>query len=352
MGRLRDVKPQIPADVLLHAGPPLDDEPAEPVVKAGAQALLFEGRFDNLHAAENYLRGNRDMMRPAQEFGVVTPLAQVVSATMPVVVVGNQREKYCAPLSDGPAPALRFGSSDPACLARLRALSEEISPLVNAHLDRKPIDIADVVADALNQGDECHARTEQANAAVLRDLKTSLPPSMIEKLATNPGFVLPLIMAASAWWLHHNALEADSVTMAGGNGRQFGIKLRGEAGWRTAAATPPVGTMFAGQQSRPPLGAIGDSAVVDFCGLGGQSLAAAPALLEDWKAHLPTDAAERHLMVCEPSTAIVNIRQVMASGLSPIINLAILDASEGGLIGRGFYTPPLSLFAPTFGDGA
>ena len=58
--------------------------------------------------------GNVVRLEPAQNYGVVTPLAQVVSHSMPMAVVGDARSQAYAPLSEGPVPALRFGSR---CLA-------------------------------------------------------------------------------------------------------------------------------------------------------------------------------------------------------------------------------------------
>jgi hypothetical protein len=94
------------------------------------------------------------------------------------------------------------------------------------------------------------------------------------------------------------------------------------------------------------LGAIGDSAVIDFCGLGGQALSAAPLLASEWSAVLPADALARRERLIDPDTGIVDARRVVASGLAPLINLAIIDRDgAAGLIGRGFYSTPLDLFS-------
>jgi hypothetical protein len=94
-----------------------------------------------------------------------------------------------------------------------------------------------------------------------------------------------------------------------------------------------------------PSCAIGDSAVVDFCGLGGQALGAAPALVSEWAAWLPADAVTRRSRLVDPQSGIVDLRRVVASSLAPLINLAILDSSgHAGLIGRGFYIPDIALF--------
>ena len=49
--------------------------------------------------------------------------------------------------------------------------------------------------------------------------------------------------------------------------------------------------------------------------------------------------------VVDPHTGIVDPERVRRAGRAPLINLGILDRDgDAGLIGRGFYSPPLSLF--------
>jgi hypothetical protein len=149
-------------------------------------------------------------------------------------------------------------------------------------------------------------------------------------------------MAGAKWRL--DALDSD-ISAAGGNGEVFGIRLRGEQAWRTIAAKSPVGTRFTGQEQTAPLGAIGDSAVLDFCGLGGQALHWAPELRQEWNAVLPADPALHRASTVSPLSGLVDGRLVHASQESPLVNLAVLDRDAGaGLIGRGVYRVPPSLF--------
>ena len=350
-GRLRDVVPGLPDDILLHAGPPYEARPPRPILVAAAQALVFEGHFTDVAAGLGALAENSGSLRSAQDFGVVTPLLQVVSPSMPMVVVGDETGVVCAPIVEGPPPALRFGSDDPGCITRLRFWTSNVLAALDAHLRRAPVALDGVAATALAKGDECHARTGQANAALVALLEGAVAPSVVEAIAGNPGFVLPLLMAASAWWMRRQACALDAITMAGGNGALFGLRLKGEKRWRTTAGAPPVGPRFPGREACRGLAAVGDSAVVDFCGLGGQAIARAPALREEWKAYLPADAHQLGAKICDAGSGIVSVRRVVACATPPIVNLAILDADGGGLIGRGFYSPPLGLFAPAHDPG-
>ena len=124
------VRPELSALVLLHAGPPLRGAPPAPVVNAAIQALLYEGlAVDAAAAADMILRGEV-RLQPAQDHGIVTPLAQVVSSSMLLLAVKQQNQTCYAPVIEGPAPALRFGSALPACRQRLRDTSAWIESIV------------------------------------------------------------------------------------------------------------------------------------------------------------------------------------------------------------------------------
>jgi len=154
--------------------------------------------------------------------------------------------------------------------------------------------------------------------------------------------VLPILMAAAAASLRNSGC---SIAAIGGNGIDFGIRRRGQQTWQHTLAEPPRGPRFAGLDAQSALGAIGDSAIIDFCGLGGQALAAAPSLAAEWAAALPADALSRRDSLIDPHTGIVDPERIVRSAMAPIINLAVLDyEGNAGLIGRGCYCPPVSLF--------
>lgn len=358
--------PALGEDVLLHAGPPYASGDAVPpaVRNAAALALVQEGREPGLAAALAAMGRGCYRWQPAQDLGVVTPLAQVVTAGMPLLVVGDARTCRYAPIAEAPAPALRFGSTHALCMDNLRRESvwalAELAPRLRA----APVDMADVIAVALAGGDECHARTGAAHAALLErllareprsgDASVSFPPRPMDvdapvlstayrqSLAGNPGFVLTAIMAAAAWALGRSA---GSLQAIGGNGREFGLRVRGVDHWVCTPATPPVGTRLPIGMDEPVLGAIGDSAVIDACGLGGQALSHAPALREEWQAVLPADWADRPTRSLGPDGILDPVR-VAASESSPLIHLAMVGAgAEGGLLGRGFYLPRIEVFA-------
>lgn len=337
----REALPDLGPMVLLHAGPPFEGEPPRAVRNACVQALLFEGlAADEAHARAMLSTGAVEL-RSAQDHGVVTPLAQVVSASMPMAVVGDASHVAWAPLVEGPPPALRFGTEAPEARLRLAAIADfglqRLAPLLRA----QPVALSPIVVQALAQGDECHARTGAANAALIEAI-AGLAADDRAALQSSPGFVLTILMAAACWRLRH---ATHGLAAVGGNGIDFGVRMHGGSRWHRYPAAPPMGTRMPGHADTDALGAIGDSAVIDFCGLGGQALAAAPALQDEWRHVLTGDLAAQRAVVVDPATGLVDIARAAASGVPPLVDLAILDQQgTHGLIGRGAYRPDVALF--------
>jgi Protein of unknown function (DUF1116) len=335
------VCPELSSRVLLHAGPPYRGAPPTPVFHAATQAILFEGLAADATAARELMLQGQVELRPAQDHGIVTPLAQVVSASMLLVAVRQRDQISYAPIVEGPAPALRFGSPAPEALQRLRDLSiwirASVAPLVRRH----PVSIFDIIRAAVAAGDECHGRTGVANEDLVSRLR-GVDSKGAELLRANPAFVLAPLMAAAAaaMQFHRSPIQA-----IGGNGIDFGVRRRGEAIWRQLPADAPRGIRPPSFDSSAPLPAIGDSAVIDFCGLGGQALGMAPQLMAEWREMLPADVLTRREAFIDHSSGIVDPERVARQGSSPLINLAILDRDGvKGLLGRGIYTPPPGLF--------
>src|ERR1700730_8814290 len=132
---------ELSAPVLLHAGPPFRGTPPAPVINSAIQALIFEGVAADAAAARDLLVQGGAQLQPAQDHRIVTPLAQVVSASMLLVAVKQQHQICYAPIVEGPAPALRFGSAAPECLQRMRDVGAWIDSTVAPIVRREPLSI-------------------------------------------------------------------------------------------------------------------------------------------------------------------------------------------------------------------
>ena len=347
--RLQDASKQgarqaLPPRALLHAGPPYRGAPPQAVAIAAAQAAVIADLAPDLAGARQMIDSGALKLAPAQDHGVVVPLGMVLAPSMWCFEVGDETGCFYSPVGEGPPPALRFGSDDPICIARARDWCAEAAHIITPKLaDVAPVET--LMAEALTKGDDCHAVTAAGNALLIAQLGP-LPDPMTSALQGNAGFVLGVWMAWAAWKLH---ASASPIAAIGGNGLEFGWRPRGADAWRTIEATPPRGKFFQPGRADHALGAIGDSAVVDICGFGGQALSAAPMLREEWADVLPPDLAERRARIVAAATGIVDPARVVATGTGPIINLAILDRDGAGApIGRGIFQPPPALF--TTGD--
>ncbi len=145
------------------------------------------------------------------------------------------------------------------------------------------------------------------------------------------------------------------VTRAGGNGERFAISLAGAPTvWVGCDAQPPHGWRLPSAPADAAVqGAMGDSAVIDLLGLGGQRLARAPEPLSVLGPSLPPGVLQHAadaLQVPMPGLNLwplgLDAAQVAASGHAPLVSLAMVAADgRSGLLGRGVYAPPVALFA-------
>jgi len=330
----------LPARTLFHAGPPYTGSPPGAVVNAAAQAAVLEGWAPDLESARGLI-GASISLCPAQDYGVVVPLAQVASPSTWCVEVGDAGHCAYSLVSEGGPPALRFGSSDPACRQRARDWCAKLAEHANPLLEQVAIYPEALMRQAHASGDDGHAQV-QAGTRLIVDALHELPATLKNEILANPGFALTVWMAFCSWKLRSSE---SAVTAIGGNGLAFGIKLNGDDAWNTVSAPPPSGPYFKPELASESLGAIGDSAVVDACGFGGQALVHAPSLLDEWRDYLPADAASRPQRILDESTGCIDPARIKATGLPPIINLAILHRDGADTpIGRGHYCPPVGLF--------
>lgn len=359
--RLREVIADS-AQRIFHAGPDYrspQDIPA-PVLHSAAQAAVFEGWSASVDEAVAALRAGRIRTASAQAHRLLVPLSGVLSASMAVFEIADP-VRALAPvwvaLNEGQIHATRLGRLDDGLVPHLRWLNGAFADWLTGCFDT-PLDLLPLLAEARLQGDDCHARTVVGSELVSAALRRRLPASEDVRafLSESPAFALNLWMGATA--LAASAAEgvqgASIVTRAGGNGVEFGIQLASRPGhWVCVPAPVPQGTIEPVHQGRQAVGALGDSAVVDFAGLGGQSLQFAPLVAQGVAASLPVDAARRAAQVLAgkaPELAqglcATAAASCVAAGVGPLVLIGMIDA-EGvaGRIGGGVVDVPAALFA-------
>ncbi len=350
-------------NVLLHAGPAFES-PAEvtrPIRNSACVAAVFEGLARDFAEASAAIDAGIIALRPAQDHNAVVPLASVISASMwlhEIIDAKNPRRAF-AQINGGNGPALRLGQCSEQTLSHLQWLNGEFAAVLIRLLE-EPIDLIDVAKDALAQGDDCHGRTGAATSALESRFRRQLEahPRAHTFLKSSPSFFLNLWMAACRCVLSGpTGIPASSlVTAAGGNGRHFGIQLASTPGrWITVPADPPFGPAYAGPGPAQPLGAIGDSAIVDVSGFGAMALRYSEVQRQALGPYAPEDFLARPALLFVdrwPAFGSLGLytglcaRRVVATGTSPLVSLGMLDAAGvHGRLGGGIYPIPVPLFA-------
>jgi hypothetical protein len=345
---------------LLHAGPPLHDptQPPPVLMSSAVMTCLHEGWASDQAAACAMVRDGLVCLMPAQPLSCVTPLAHVISAGTPLFQVGDGvGRSVFAPVSTVGGPDTRMGHRDPTLLTRLADRDRRIAPAWQQALSANgALPLLPIAAIGLAHGDDLHSRTTAANGALVQWLRgCGMRADISSEIEAMPLYILTPWMAACALMLRA-AEGQDSPTLltrAGGNGERFGIALASAPSeWVCVDATAPTGPEVPGAVRVQVCGAIGDSAVIDIFGCGGQALSNAAEPLQTFVDFLPKDYIESatdalgpmHPQLMRP--VLMGARCVVDAGRAPWIMLAkIAQDGLGGFVGRGIYRPPIDLFS-------
>lgn len=343
---------------LLHAGPPLESPAAlcKPLLNSACAALIFEGHAATAEQARSLIESGEVRLKPAQDFGVATPLAAVVSPSMWLHAVADARQPdrvAYAPLNEGAGPAQRFGLLTHEVVQRLRWVHAELGPALAGM--RTPVELLPLAAEALARGDELHARVAAASGLLVARMDADrFDGDIATFLRGNAHWFLNLWMAGCLCML--SAARAygrgELLIAAGGNGRTFGIQLSHAPGvWRAAPASPPLGPALPGLPSDlPRLPAIGDSALIDALGFGAMALDAAPAHAANFPSPLLETLRETAASVLVAGHPALNrrlgtdARRVTPRHLPHVCLAALDEAGDRGLVGFGIAPHPEAVY--------
>ncbi|MCS7050635.1 MAG: DUF1116 domain-containing protein, partial [Thermomicrobium sp.] len=242
VARARDVIPGMTERTFLHAGPPIDWSHASgPLRGALIGAMLFEGLADTPEDAVAKLESGVVELRPNHEHSAVGPMAGVISPSMPVYVAVNAagENRAYTNFNEGIGKVMRMGAFAPEVIDRLRWISHVLAPLIGQALERSGgIDLRNIIAQALQMGDECHNRNKAATSLFYREIAPHLvecdaPSSEIAAVLrfinANDHFFVNLAMVAAKVMADaaHGVPGSTLVTTLSRNGTEFGIRVSG-----------------------------------------------------------------------------------------------------------------------------
>ena len=359
------------AFTLLHAGPPADPphDLVAPTLNSAAVACVFEGWAETLDDGLALARSGRIRFEAAQDRGVATPMAAVVSPSMRLIEMrdaGGSAARGWAPINGGgtgAGPCARYGRRTGAELERQRLLNGAVAERLESACRAEPLEWLPLADQALLDGDDLHLRHVSANEQLLEALARRLGSGFRDSpagafIAEWPFFHLNFAMAAARAALTGAAGVPGSglVTALGGNGAEAGLQVSAFPGrWFTAPAGPPRGNLRAPYTVDDCVGAYGDSALLEAVGLGAFAHRFAPEMQAFHAGFAPDDLlklpdlllARAHPGLARSGARTgLSVRTIVETGTTPVIELGIVERSgEAGGLGAGIYRPPLAPFA-------
>jgi hypothetical protein len=319
-----DVLPGMKRRSIFHAGPPIEwRRMCGPMRGAIVGTMIFEGWANSWEEAEKLVEEEEIELSPNHDHSAVGPMAGVISPSLPVMVVKN--EKY-GNINYGRIveQKVQFGAFDKEAIVSLRFWTDIVAPSIEKALGKIRgqggigIDLKSIMARALYMGDELHNRpaagtTLFALSILPHLIETSEDKQVLSQItsyfASNEIFFLCLAMAA-------------------------------------CKATNPD---------------MGDSAITETAGVGGFALANSPAILS-LVGGTAEDALKYTRQMQQITVALndtflipifdfqgtatgIDIRKVVKTGILPVIDTAIAHKEPGiGMIGAGIVSPPMEAF--------
>lgn len=369
-----DVIPNLKDRMVLHSGPPIAWEKM-----CGAQrgamigAVLFENWAGNAEEATRLLESGAVLFEPNHHHQAVGPMAGTISPSMPVWVVENRtfgNRAFCRQVEG----RQQFGDYSDSALEGLRQWRDIWAPsLKRGLLQMGGLELKPIIAKALTMGDELHNRPVAASSL----FANQLAPPMIEAgvgkddllstlyyITRHELLFLGLSMAAGKAIVDPAAgIEFSTVVVAmARNGTEFGIRVSGLGEeWFTASSPTVNGLYFPGYTEKDAGADMGDSAITETAGWGGLVLAGATGILS-LVGGTPEEALTyskemRQITVATSSNYRmpvfgfqgaplgIDIRKVVQTGITPIIDTAIAHKNPGhAIIGAGLVRAPMECF--------
>lgn len=377
LGIAEEVIPGMAKDLFLHAGPPITWEKMSGPLRGGIMAgLMYEGLASTPEEAAEYAASGKVRFAPCHHLNAVGPMAGIVTARMPVWIVENKaygNRAYCT-LNEGLGKVLRMGAYGPEVIKHLQWMETVLYPVLKETIEiHGPIDLKTMIAQAVQMGDECHNRNKAATSLLIREiapsiLKTSFSNedkiAVLEFLNSNDHTFLNLSMPAAKATLEPagNVKHSSIVYTMARNGTEFGIRVAALGDrWFTAPAEIIDGLYFPGFSMEDANPDVGDSCITETLGIGGFSMATAPAIVQ-FVGGTPKDAVRyttsMYEITTEESRAYklppmnfrgaptgIDIRKVIETQVLPVINTGIAHKVAGvGQVGAGIVHPPMACF--------
>ncbi len=377
IGIAKEVIPGMHDRMILHAGPPVEwERMCGPMRGAVMGALVYEGIAKDIREAEEIAASGEIEFSPCHHHSAVGPMAGVVAPSMPVFIVENKEagnKAYCT-LNEGLGKVLRYGAYDEEVIKRLKWMETELAPVLKETLKLiGPIDLKNIIAQALHMGDELHNRNKAATSLFIRQIapfvsKAAKNSEVVERVLkfidSNDHFFLNLSMPAAKSILDpaRGIKYSSVVVVMARNGTDFGIRLSGTGDeWFTAKAEVPDALFFPGYTKEDANPDIGDSSITETAGYGGFAIASAPAIVQFvggtaskalayTKEMYKITVGENNVFTIpyldfRGTPTGIDALKVVETGILPVIDTGVAHKKPGiGQVGAGVLRAPMPAF--------
>ena len=363
---------------LTHAGAPIAwSNMCDPMKGTMIGAMLYEGWAATQEEALARLASGEVTFLTNHDQGAVGPMSGTISPSMPLFVVRNTTHGNMAYTNfcEGIGRVLRFGAYGPETIERLKWIAAVVAPAIKAALTgiAGGVNLKSIQSQALLMGDEVHSRNAAATALFHMAIGGALAGSSFDRgearetlnfIAATSQFFLNLSMVASKAIMDatHGTPGASVVTAIARNGVTTAIRVGGlGARWFEAPSDKPVGLYFPGFKAEDANADLGDSAICETAGYGGQALAASPALVQlvgGSVAQANAYSREMYDITCTRNPVMslpnlefagapagIDVRKVVDTGIRPVVTTGIAHKQAGiGQIGAGIVRVPMACF--------
>ncbi|MBU1290739.1 DUF1116 domain-containing protein [bacterium] len=372
-----DVIPGMKKNLILHAGPAVTwDRMSGSQRGAVMGALMYEGLAKSPEEAEKLAASGEIEFDPCHHHHTVGPMAGIVSASMPVVVVENETfgNRAFNTLNEGIGKVLRMGAYSPDVIERLKWMENVMLPVLSKAIKKAgKMELKPIIAEALTMGDELHNRSRAASYLLfakitpyllqtIEDVKNT--NDVINFMQANIHTFLPFVMASCKASLDpaRNIEGSTLVTVMSRNGTDWGIQVSGLGDeWFIAESPIPDVLLFPGFKKEDVGRDIGDSSIMETAGLGGLAIAAAPAIIKfvggNVKLAVSKNLAMYEITIGENNVyqipyfdfrgtpTGIDIRKVVEKNLAPFIDTGVAHKDPGvGQVGAGLLDAPMEVF--------
>jgi hypothetical protein len=369
-----EVIPGMQGKMVTHAGPPITwDRMCGAQKGAVIGMVLFEGWAKTVEEAEHLLANGEVKLEPNHHHGAVGPMAGTISPSLPVFVVENRafgNRNYCRNVEG----RQQFGEYSQDALDALRKWRDVQAPAMRkAVLKMGCLELKPIITKALAMGDELHNRHSAAsslfaNALMMPLASLDLPKSELMPtlgLLVNHDLNFLGLAMASGKAIADPVRDIDYSTIVTAmcrNGTEFGIRVSGLGDEWFTAPSPMVEGLYVPGYSASDAGAdMGDSAITETVGWGAFVLGGAPGILTlvggtpeealGYTREMRNITAASHPTYRMPAFGFegapvgIDIRKVIQTGITPIIDTAIAHKDPGyPKIGAGLVRAPLECF--------